>query len=273
MPQNWRSVAFGAGTAAGSFGQFVFAPLTVALISAYGWESTLTIFASIVLFTVPLSFSLAVDRPAPVFIRQQSLLHALIEAFGHRSFLLLTLGYFTCGFQTFFIGVHLPAYLMDRGLPAQIGGWALAIIGLFNIVGSIGSGWLGDMMPKRFILAGIYFARSVAIALYIALPASAAGTLIFAAVMGLLWLSTVPPTSSLVAIMFGARWLAMLLGVAFLSHQLGGFLGVWLGGLLFEMTGSYDIVWWIAILLGLLSALINLPIVEKPVPRIAAAIA
>jgi predicted MFS family arabinose efflux permease len=159
---------------------------------------------------------------------------------------------------------------MDRGLPAQVGGWALAIIGLCNIVGSIGSGWLGNMMPKRFILAGIYFTRSFVIAIYVTSPTSAVGTLIFAAVMGLLWLSTVPPTSSLVAIMFGTRWLAMLLGVAFLSHQFGGFLGVWLGGYLFEMTGSYDTVWWIAVLLGLLSAVINLPIVEKPVRRLAA---
>ena len=271
MPQNWRSVAFGAGTAAGSFGQFVFSPLAVALISAYGWESTLAIFASLVLLVVPLSLSLAMPPAERVFVRQQSLTQALIEAFGHRSYVLLMLGYFTCGFQTFFIGVHLPAYLMDRGLPAQVGGWALAIIGLCNIVGSIGSGWLGNIMPKRFILAGIYFARSVVIAFYVTSPTSAAGTLIFAAVMGLLWLSTIPPTSSLVAIMFGTRWLAMLLGVAFLSHQFGGFLGVWLGGYLFEMTGSYDTVWWIAVLLGLLSAVINLPIVEKPVRRLPAA--
>ena len=271
MPQNWRSVAFGAGTAAGSFGQFVFSPLAVALISAYGWESTLAIFASLVLLVVPLSLSLAMPPAERVFVRQQSLTQALREAFGHRSYVLLMLGYFTCGFQTFFIGVHLPAYLMDRGLPAQIGGWALAIIGLCNIVGSIGSGWLGNMMPKRFILAGIYFTRSLVIAFYVISPTSAAGTLIFAAVMGLLWLSTVPPTSSLVAIMFGTRWLAMLLGVAFLSHQFGGFLGVWLGGYLFEMTGSYDTVWRIAVLLGLLSAVINLPIVEKPVRRLAAA--
>jgi len=271
MPPNWRSVAFGAGTAAGSFGQFVFSPLAVALISTYGWESTLAIFASLVLLVVPLSLSLTMPPAARVLVRQQSLTQALREAFGHRSYVLLMLGYFTCGFQTFFIGVHLPAYLMDRGLPAQIGGWALAIIGLCNIVGSIGSGWLGNMMPKRFILAGIYFARSLVIAFYVTSSTSAAGTLIFAAVMGLLWLSTIPPTSSLVAIMFGTRWLAMLLGVAFLSHQFGGFLGVWLGGYLFEVTGSYDTVWWIAVLLGLLSAVINLPIVEKPVRRLAVA--
>jgi MFS family permease len=271
MPQQWRSVAFGAGTAAGSFGQFLFSPLAVGLITSYGWESTLAIFAMIVLLIVPLSLVLATPRLAQGTTRPQSLIEALTEAFGHRSYVLLMLGYFTCGFQTFFIGVHLPAYLMDRGLSAELGGWTLAIIGLFNIIGSFGSGWLGNMMPKRFILAGIYFGRSLAIILYIILPASSATTLVFGAVMGVLWLSTIPPTSSLVAIMFGTRWLAMLLGVAFFSHQLGGFLGVWLGGFLFERTGSYDAVWWLAILFGLLSAMINLPIVERPVHRVAAA--
>jgi MFS family permease len=271
MPQRWRSLAFGAGTAAGSFGQFLFSPLAVGLIANYGWQSTLAIFAMMVLLIVPLSLVLATPRPVQGIARQQSVMQALTEAFGHRSYVLLMLGYFTCGFQTFFIGVHLPAYLMDRGLSAELGGWTLAIIGLFNIVGSIGSGWLGNMMPKRFILAGIYFGRSLVIIIYIMLPASSAVTLIFGAVMGVLWLSTIPPTSSLVAIMFGTRWLAMLLGVAFFSHQLGGFLGVWLGGLLFERTGSYDAVWYLAILFGLLSAVINLPIVEKPVHRIAAA--
>jgi MFS family permease len=273
MPQQWRSLAFGAGTAAGSFGQFLFSPLAVGLIANYGWASTLAIFAMMVLLIVPLSLVLATPRLVGGVARQQSVKQALAEAFRHRSYVLLMLGYFTCGFQTFFIGVHLPAYLMDRGLSAELGGWTLAIIGLFNIVGAIGSGWLGNMMPKRFILAGIYFGRSLAIVLYIMLPSSSVPTLIFGAVMGILWLSTIPPTSSLVAIMFGTRWLAMLLGVAFFSHQLGGFLGVWLGGLLFERTGSYDVVWWLAILFGLLSAVINLPIVEKPVHRIAAATA
>ena len=263
-------MAFGAGTAAGSFGQFVFSPLAVVLLTSYGWESTLAIFAMMVLLIVPLSLPLA-TRPLPQGLkRQQSVMEALTEAFGHRSYVLLMLGYFTCGFQTFFMGVHLPSYLADRGLSLELGGWTLAIIGLFNIVGSLGSGWLGNVMPRRFILAGIYFGRSLAIILYIILPPSSAATLIFGAVMGVLWLSTIPPTSSLVAIMFGERWLAMLLGVAFVSHQLGGFLGVWLGGFLFEQTKSYDAVWWLAILFGLLSAVINLPIVEKPVHRVAA---
>ena len=202
---------------------------------------------------------------------RQSVAQALSEAFGHTSYVLLVLGFFTCGFQIFFVAVHLPAYLIDRGLAAEIGGWTLAVIGLFNIIGSIGAGWLSGFLPKRYILSFIYFARAVAILIYIMLPPGAVPTLVFGAVLGLLWLSTVPPTSGLVALMFGTRWLAMLFGFAFFSHQVGGFLGVWLGGVLFERTGSYDMVWWLSILLGLLSAVINLPIVEKPVPRAAPA--
>ena len=271
MPPQWRSLSFGAGTAAGSFGQFLLSPLTVGLMGVFGWQAALEILGLLVLLVLPLSLALAMPRgdkaTSSAAARPQSVLQALSEAFGHPSFVLLTLGYFTCGFQVFFIGVHLPAYLVDRGLSVEIGGWTLAMIGLFNIFGSIGAGLLGNVIPKRFILSAIYFARSLAIAIYIMLPPSAVATLIFGAVMGLLWLSTVPPTSSLIAIMFGTRWLAMLLGIAYFSHQLGGFLGVWLGGLLFERSGSYDIVWWLAIVLGVLSALINLPIVEKPVHR------
>ena len=276
MPERWRSLAFGAVTAAGSFGQFLFSPLSVALIGAVGWQTTLVIFGATVLLIIPLAFALATPRQAaatttPAPAQRQSVTQALAEAFGHRSYVLLMLGYFTCGFQLFFIGIHLPAYLIDRGLPAEVGGWTLAVIGLFNIFGSVGAGWLGNLMPKRLILAAIYFLRAVAIFAYIMLPLSAASTLIFGAFMGILWLSTVPPTSSLVALMFGTRWLTMLVGAAFFSHQVGGFLGVWLGGLLFEQTGSYDVVWWLTIVFGVASALINLPIVEKPVTRPAAA--
>jgi MFS family permease len=271
MPERWRSLSFGAGTAAGSFGQFLFSPLAVALIDHVGWRVTLLIFAVILLSCLPLALALAAPKATPGAPQRapprQSVGQALAEAFGHRSFLLLVLGYFTCGFQLFFIAIHLPAYLLDRGLPASVGGWALAMVGLFNIVGSIGAGWLATVVPKRFILSSIYLSRSLAIAIFIALPPSPAAALVFAAVIGLLWLSTIPPTSALVVLMFGPRWLTMLLGIAFFSHQVGGFLGVWLGGLLFERTGSYDVVWWIAIVLGVLSALINLPIVEKPVAR------
>jgi len=271
MPPQWRTISFGAGTAAGSFGQFLFSPLAVALIDHFGWHRALLIFGVVLLSVLPLSTVLASPRresgPSGHAADGQSVKQALVEAFGHRSFVLLVLGYFTCGFQLFFIAVHLPAYLVDRGLPAEIGGWTIAMIGLFNIMGSFGSGWLSNLVPKRFILSSIYFSRSLAIFAFIMLPLSPLTTLTFAAVIGILWLSTVPPTSGLVAIMFGSRWLTMLLGVAFLSHQVGGFLGVWLGGVLFERTGSYDLVWWGAIFLGVMSAIINLPIVERPVAR------
>jgi MFS family permease len=276
MPPQWRSLAFGAGTAAGSFGQFVFSPLAVALIDSIGWQDTLVAFAAVVLLIIPLALALASPRQAggPTALSnqaQQSVAQALSEALGHKSYVLLVLGFFTCGFQIFFIAVHLPAYLVDRGLPAEVGGWTLASIGLFNIIGAVAAGWLAAFMPKRYILSLIYFGRAVAILIYILLPPSTIATLVFGAVMGLFWLSTVPPTSGLVAVMFGTRWLAMLFGFAFFSHQVGGFLGVWLGGVLFESSGSYDVVWWLSILLGLLSAVINLPIVEKPVARLAPA--
>ncbi len=197
----------------------------------------------------------------------QSIRQALVEAFGHRSYVLLVLGFFTCGFQLAFVTVHLPSYLIDRGLTAQVGGWTLAIIGLFNIIGSLLSGYLGGRMPKRYILSAIYFGRALSIVAFMLLPTSTTTTLIFGAVTGLLWLSTVPPTSGLVAVMFGTRWLTMLFGFAFFSHQVGGFLGVLLGGIVFETWGSYDPVWWLSVFFGVMSALINLPIVEKPVVR------
>jgi MFS family permease len=272
LPPQWRTLAFGAGTAAGSFGQFLFSPLAVMLIGRFGWQTTLAIFAAIVCLIIPFAAALASPRTAPAPAGraarlQQSLAQALAEALGHKSFILLVLGYFTCGFQTFFMGVHLPAYLADRGFSAEVSGWSLAIIGLFNIVGALAAGWLSQLVPKRLILAFIYFGRALAIFIYLMLPPSVPVTLIFSAVLGLLWLSTVPPTSGLVAVMFGTRWITMLFGVTFLGHQLGGFLGVWLGGVLFEQTGSYDMIWWLSIGLGLMSALVNLPIVERPVMR------
>jgi predicted MFS family arabinose efflux permease len=246
------------------------------LNSAFPWQTTLVIFGGIVLLVMPLAFALSVPRAAAsatTQAAQQSVSQALREALAHRSYIYLILGYFTCGFQVFFITVHLPAYLVDRGLSADIGAWTIGVVGLFNIIGSISAGYLSDKMPKRYLLAAIYFLRSVAIAIFIAIPASPVTAVIFGATIGLLWLSTVPPTNALVALMFGTRWLTMLAGFAFFSHQVGGFLGVWLGGVIFERTGSYDIIWWFAILLGVLSAVINLPIVEKPVARQAAAAA
>ena len=275
VPENWRSFAFGAGTAAGSFGQFLYSPIAVSLMDSYGWQATLLIFSCLLLLIVPLSLTLMAPRgaaaPSRASAPSQSVMQALAEAFNHRSYVLLVLGFFTCGFQLAFVTVHLPSYLVDRGLSTQVGGWTLAIIGLFNIVGSLGSGYLGNMMPKRYILSIIYFGRALAIVAFISLPASPAATLVFGAVTGLLWLSTVPPTSGLVALMFGTKWLTMLFGFAFFSHQVGGFLGVWLGGVLFEATGSYNIVWWLSVFFGVASAVINLPIVEKPVARHAAA--
>jgi MFS family permease len=280
LPDSWRSTAFGLGTASGSFGQFLYAPLGVALIDAYGWQTALEVFAGLLLLIVPLAFAVATPdantpgRGAALSAAQtQTYRQALAEALGHRSYILLVLGFFTCGFQLGFVTVHLPSYLIDRGLSAEVGGWTLGVIGLFNIIGAMTSGWLGSRMPKRYILSFIYFARALAVIALITLPASPVVTLIYGAVTGLLWLSTVPPTSGLVALMFGTRWLAMLFGVAFFSHQVGGFLGVYLGGVLYERTGSYDVVWWLGVLFGVISALINLPIVEQPVMRTATATA
>jgi MFS family permease len=280
LPESWRSTSFGAGTAAGSFGQFLFSPLGVSLIDAFGWQVALEIFAGTLLLIIPLAFAIATPRadapesaatPTASPAQAQTYKQALAEAFGHRSYILLVTGFFTCGFQLAFVTIHLPAYLIDRGLSAEIGGWTLGIIGLFNIVGAMASGWLGGRLPKRYILSFIYFTRSLAVVALITLPASPTVTLIYGAVTGLMWLSSVPPTSGLVAVMFGTRWMAMLFGVAFFSHQVGGFLGVFLGGVLYERTGSYDVVWWLGVLFGVISALINLPIVEKPVDRLAAA--
>jgi MFS family permease len=274
LPESWRPLAFGAGTAAGSFGQFLFPPIGNILIDALGWHQALVIFAATLLLVLPLSFSLATrpganaataGGPAPAV--NQSIRQALAEAFQHRSYVLLVLGFFTCGFQLAFITAHLPAYLKDAGLSAAVGGWTLATIGLANAVGSLSAGWLSTRMSKRWLLAWIYFGRSIAIAAFVLIPASPVTCILFGLFIGLLWLSTVPPTSSLVMLMFGTKYMAMLYGFAFFSHQVGGFLGVWLGGILYEASGSYDIVWWLSVVLGLASALINLPIEERPVDR------
>ncbi len=272
VPEGWRAFAFGAGTASGSFGQFLYSPLAHSLIEAFSWQTALMIFAGTLLLVLPLSLVLATPPGAATSgVKLQTSKQALSEAFGHRSYVLLVLGFFTCGFQLAFVTVHLPSYLVDRGLGADIGAWTIALIGLFNIVGSLGSGWLSGRMPKRYLLSVIYFSRALSIVAFIVFPATTTTTLIFGAVTGLLWLSTVPPTSGLVALMFGTRWLTMLFGFAFFSHQVGGFLGVWLGGLAFEATGSYNLVWWLSVFFGVASAVINLPIVEKPVARPVAA--
>jgi len=270
LPAERRGLALGAGTAAGSFGQFLFAPFGVAMIDNFGWQSALMVFAALMLLIVPLSLALSTPPATSTKVPaadQQSFKTALAEAFGHRSYVLLVLGFFTCGFQLAFVTVHLPAFLVDRGIPAQTGGWVIAAIGLFNIIGSLSVGWLQNRMPKRYILSTIYFTRAVATVLFISFPVTPFSAIAFGAISGLTWLSTVPPTSALVALMFGTRWLSTLYGFAFVSHQVGGFLGVWLGGIVFEAFGSYTPIWWLSILFGVLSALINLPIVEKPVER------
>jgi MFS family permease len=270
LPPERRGVALGAGTAAGSFGQFLFAPFGVAMIDNFGWQSALLVFACLMLLIVPLSLALATPAATSANMPRaddQSFRTALAEAFGHRSYVLLVLGFFTCGFQLAFITVHLPAYLVDRGIPAHIGGWVIATIGLFNIIGSLSVGWLQTRLPKRYILSAIYFLRAISIVLFISLPITPVSAIVFGAATGLTWLSTVPPTTALVAVMFGTRWFATLYGFAFVSHQVGGFLGVWLGGVVFDKFGSYTPIWWLSVLFGVLSALINLPIVEKPVER------
>lgn len=275
LPESWRPMAFGAGTAAGSFGQFLFPPIGNILIDTLGWQQALIVFAFTLLPVLPLTVILATRKlggsgahqAAAANLPNQTVVQALTEAFKHKSYVFLVLGFFTCGFQLAFITVHMPAYLKDTGLPAWVGGWTLAVIGLANAVGSLSSGWLSTRMPKRHLLAWIYFGRAVAISAFILLPASPATALAFGVVIGLFWLSTVPPTSSLVMLMFGTKYMAMLYGFAFFSHQVGGFLGVLLGGVLYERFGSYEIVWWLSVALGVASALINLPIVEKPVER------
>jgi MFS family permease len=271
LPPEKRGIALGAGTAAGSFGQFLFAPFGVAMIDNFGWQAALSVFALLMLLIVPLSLALSTPpqatTDAPAADHQQSFKTALAEAFGHRSYVLLVLGFFTCGFQLAFITVHLPPYLVDRGIPASTGGWVIAAIGLFNIIGSLSVGYVQNIFPKRYILSLIYLTRALSILAFISFPITPFTAIAFGAISGLTWLSTVPPTSALVALMFGTRWFATLYGFAFVSHQVGGFLGVWLGGIVFEQFGSYTPIWWLSIMFGVLSALINLPIVEAPVAR------
>ena len=264
-----RSWAMGVAAAAGSFGQFLMVPVEGWLISGLGWQQALLVLSMAVLLIIPLAFGLrepGFTGAAPAH-RSQSIGHALAEAFRYPSFQLLTAGYFVCGFQVVFIGVHMPSYLKDHGLSPQVASYALALIGLFNVFGTYIAGTLGQRMPKRHILAFIYMARAVVIAIFLLVPLSPWSVYIFSAVMGALWLSTVPPTNATIAGIFGVQHLSMLGGVVFFSHQIGSFLGVWLGGYLYDATGSYDVVWYIAIGLGVIAGVLNLPIKESPIPR------
>ena len=268
-PQN-RSFVFGIGTAAGSAGMMVFSPLAVAMIAKLGWQDTL-VWMSAMMLVIPLLAIPLRGNSSTSKISQaefdQTIGEALREAFAHSSYLLLTAGFFVCGFQVAFITAHFPAYINDIGIEAKWAAMALMLIGLFNIGGSLASGVIGQYAPKQKFLALIYIGRSIAVTAFLLLPQTPASVVIFACVMGVLWLSTVPPTNALVAIMFGTRYLGMLGGIVFLSHQIGSFLGVWLGGYLRDQTGSYDIVWWLGVALGILAAIVHWPIAERPVAR------
>jgi MFS family permease len=265
-----RSWAMGVTAAAGSFGQFLMVPTESFLISSTGWQTALLVLAAIVMLIVPLSLFLREPGFAAGAVqpqRSQTIGQALAEAFKYPSFQLLMAGYFVCGFQVVFIGVHMPSYLKDQGLSPQVAGYALALIGLFNVFGTYVAGSLGQRMPKKNILSFIYFARAVVITVFIAAPLSPVSVYIFASLMGLLWLSTVPPTNATVAQIFGIQHMSMLGGFVFFSHQIGSFMGVWLGGYLYDRTGSYDIVWYISIALGVFAGLVNLPIREAAIQR------
>jgi MFS family permease len=266
VPAERRSWSMGVVAASGSFGQFLMVPAMSGLINGIGWFGTLLIMAGLAFTIVPLGAALTRGLgPSSAAGAGQSVREALREAFGERSFLLLTAGYFVCGFQLAFIGIHGPTYMADKGLPAYVAPITLALVGLFNIFGTYASGHLATRFPKRYVLSGIYFSRSVAIVLFLAAPVSPWATYLFGAAMGVLWLSTIPPTSSIIAQVFGVRYLGMLTGFAFFSHQMGSFLGVWLGGRLFDATGSYDVVWGLCIALGVFAALVNLPIDERSI--------
>lgn len=269
IPAHRRSWAMGVAAAAGSFGQFLMVPLEGFLISHFGWQQALLVLGASLLLIMPLAFGLretgfAAGQSAK---REQTIAQALREAFKYPSFQLLMAGYFVCGFQVVFIGVHMPSYLKDKGLSPQVAGYALALIGLFNVIGTYAAGALGQKIPKKKILAAIYFLRALIIGVFIAAPISPTSVYIFAALMGLLWLSTVPVTNAAVAQIFGISHLSMLSGFIFFSHQIGSFMGVWLGGYLYDRTGSYDIVWYITIGLGIFAGLINLPVREGPISR------
>ncbi len=265
-----RSMAFGIGTAAGSAGMFLFAPLSQGLISTFGWSDSL-VYMSIMMLAVPL-LALPLRGNATSGTQSQSQFkqsvgEALKEALGHKSYLLLTTGFFVCGFQVAFITAHFPAYLGDIGIEARYAVIAMALIGFFNIIGSLAAGVIGQRYSKPYFLALIYIGRSITVTAFLLLPQTPASVVIFSAVMGLLWLSTVPPTNALVAIMFGTRHLGLLGGIVFLSHQVGSFLGVWMGGYIYDRFGSYDSVWWLGVLLGLFAAVVHWPIRERAVDR------
>ena len=267
-----RSFVFGLGTAAGSAGMFLFAPLSQGLISAYGWYDALVIMSVLVLIIPVLAIPLrgnASSNLAAQTTARQSVAEALREALGHRSYLLLVSGFFVCGFQVAFITAHFPAYISDLGIEPSYAVIALALIGFFNIIGSLAAGAIGQYYSKPYFLVYIYVARSVLVTGFLLVPQTPTTVIIFAVIMGLLWLSTVPLTNALVVIMFGTSHLGLLGGIVFFSHQIGSFLGVWLGGYIYDLIGSYDPVWWLSVALGVFAAIVHWPIKEQPVERLA----
>ena len=274
VPPEKRSLALGFGTAAGSLGQVLFSPVTQSMISAYGWYDSLVVLSFVTLLMIPLAFTLPGTSRAPGELpSDQTIGQALGEAMTHRGYVLLTTGFFVCGFHVAFLTVHFPAYVTDLGLAPKVGAYALAIVGLVNIVGSFLSGIVGQRFSKKGILSFIYFARAVVITALLVAPVSELTIYLFSFAMGLLWLSTVPLTTGIVAQIFGLKFMATLFGVVFLSHQIGSFLGVWLGGVLYDRTGSYDLMWWAGVFFGVFAAIVHLPIDEKPLPRLALRVA
>ncbi len=279
MPPERRAWAMGLGTATASLGQFLVVPLGQAFIETYGWAGAVSIMAIAMVFTPGLALALRPRRqkvgepakaPAQTTSTAVSLPQALKQAFGYSSYWLLISGFFVCGFQLAFITVHLPPYLNDLGLSARTASWAIALIGLFNVVGGYASGLISARYSRRLFLFWIYVARAAVTSAFLLLPVSDVNTLLFGAAMGLLWLSTVPPTVQLVGVMFGNRYLSTLFGFVFLSHQVGAFVGVWAGGLLYSATGHYDLVWWSSVGLAIFAALVHLPIYEKLYPKASA---
>ncbi len=271
VPEERRSRALGIATAAGSMGQFLLVPVSQLLLDALGWQNALIVLSLFPLAVIPLALALVGKSEHSGAGPAQSLTAAIREASRHRGYWLLVSGFFVCGFHVAFIQVHLPAHITDLGMASSIGAWAISLIGLFNIVGAYYSGVLGGRFSKKHLLSLLYISRAVVITIYMVAPVSVTTTLVFSGAMGLLWLSTIPLTSGIVAQIFGPRYMGMLFGFVFFSHQVGAFIGVWLGGRLYDTTGSYDIVWWLAVGLGIFAALIHLPIDERSVPRLSQA--
>lgn len=270
FPPEKRSMTLGIAGAAGSFGQFILMPFSQTLISGFGWMIALFVLAAAASLMAPLSSALAEPRSSgSAHEHKQSVAEAVREAFTHKGFWLLSFGFFVCGFQVVFIGVHFPAFLVDQHLSPETGMTSLALIGLFNIFGTYAWGHLGGRFSKKYLLSAIYLLRGVVIAVFLALPITPVSALVFASAMGILWLGTVPLTNGLVGQIFGVKYVSMLFGFVFFGHQLGSFLGVWLGGYLFDLTGSYQLVWRISIVLAAVAALLNWPIDERQVERLA----